>query len=198
MDSENYGTPQTRRRYILVAVLKPVRKLLWPAFRPWNCCKGVPLEPLRASDVPKGLPAKRFSLSAKAKNRQRWLVKEAIRKIRAAGLSPKHALVDVGASKSRATYGNGVWPTLTRTRCMQRGYWVLSRGRYATLKELVRGMGLRRIAGLSNKYGVPAAKVSRTQIGKMLGNSVPFQLACAVLAAAIQCSGLVGREDVAW
>ena len=70
---------------------------------------------------------------------------------------------------------------MTRTRCAAFDYWVTSRGRPLTLREMTRFQGAElEDFGDLDKYGI-----SKTQFAGMLGNSVTLTVMMHVLKAAI-------------
>ena len=118
------------------------------------------------------------------KSRERRLVKSVIKRALDRGLDPMQVIVDIGCSPHFATSQVASWPCLTRTRCGARSYWVVARGRKASLKELARGMGLRKKE--LRRLNFWEHNVSPSQFGGMLGNSVVFPVARAVLKSAIR------------
>ena len=93
-------------------------------------------------------------------------------------------VVDIGCSMSRATFSASGVPVITATRAAGRDYWVLGRGRRISLAELFRCQGL-----LYTSDDVSRLPASPTQIGMMVGNSIPFQVLDALTRGALVAAG---------
>ena len=121
-DALNYGVPQSRVRFILIAIIKPRQQLVWPAHHPWNAAKKLPLRPFnQQTDIPFALPPRSF----KSQKREGNLMKRTISQSKESGLSVRSLIIDICCSPSFATKAHNLWPCLTRTRCTSRSYWVL-------------------------------------------------------------------------
>ena len=199
LNAMNYGDPQDRVRWILVAFLKPMHTFSWPSHEySWKpAVRVLPLLPMSPADKPGRLPAQCHLLTKHGKlikyvDRERNLVKKAIKKAKAKGQSIKHLIIDIGCSPGFAVCKANHWPTLTRSRCAGFNYWILKRGRKVKLAELAAGFGLK---GGAKTLRTPG--VSESALGAMLGNSVPMGLCASVLASMLHCGGFVGA-DVRW
>ncbi len=183
LNSKDFYVPQERQRWILIAVHKPKRKLKWPTgTRTWDpSVDTLPLVPFnKDTDVKYRLPPP----NPRSKNRERVLVKRAIAKSRKLGLCPKDLVVDIGCSLKYAVSKHNIWPTMTRTRCASKKYWVLRRGRQVRLSEIARSFGLKSVKPL-----LSSRRVTLTQLCRMFGNTVVFDVCKAIIAAALDASG---------
>ena len=76
-------------------------------------------------------------------------------------------MVDIDCSPKFATFGINIAKTLTRTRGMQGGPWVSTRGRRVSTDELLRLQGFE-----PGRVPWEGAGITKAQIGGMVGNSV--------------------------
>ena len=181
LNSADYGVCQQRRRWYLVAIRRDCYQadFRWP-----RASKSGKPDIEACLDAPTRREFwKRLPDKSGKDNRRRELVKTAFRKLKAAKLHPaaNPTFVDTGCSLSRAHHRTNEMCTMTRTRCAAFDYWVTSRGRPLTLREMTRFQGAElEDFGDLDKYGI-----SKTQFAGMLGNSVTLTVMMHVLKAAI-------------
>ena len=94
-------------------------------------------------------------------------------------------MVDIDCSEQFQTFGINIAKTLTRTRGMQGGPWVSTRGRRVTTEELLRLQGFQ-----PEEVHWQQAGVSKTHIGGMVGNSVSVHAVGHLLASDMFAAGL--------
>ena len=181
LNSKNFKLSQKRRRFFIVAIRQDSckTKLKWP--------KGTgkrtlaeDLDPPCSADKPCRLPTgKRAKELAAAACADVWKKKK---------VDPRKVpvSVDVDCSRKFANYAINELQTLTRSRGGSRGFWISSRGRKMTISELLKVSGFEP----NEVEGYKEAGVADNNLGAMLGNSVPVPLMQAVLASALDASGL--------
>ena len=98
-------------------------------------------------------------------------------------------MVDIDCSPKFATFGINIAKTLTRTRGIQGGPWVSTRGRRVTTDELLRLQG-----GEPGRVPWKGAAITKSQIGGMVGNAVTVHTVGHLLAAAMFAAGLTKRK----
>ena len=87
--------------------------------------------------------------------------------------------VDICVSKTRKpNFKLGCCPCITASRGKRKGFWIVSRNRFTTLREKLWLTGL-------TEDEIPLDIVSKSQLGEMLGNAVPIPLMAAVLSAVL-------------
>ena len=132
----------------------------------------------------------RGRLPSKSKPRERKLVKNAFKKCLA--MSPpvdprvKTVFIDVGASTKFFHMRIGSMPCLTHSRGSTGGFWVSSRGRLTTTRELARMQAI-----LPDDLDWKSANISRRQFGAMLGNTMTVSVVGRVLRNLLWASRLV-------
>ena len=97
--------------------------------------------------------------------------------------------MDVDCSEKFSTFGINIAKTLTRTRGIQGGPWVSTRGRRVTINEMLRLQGFE-----PKDVDWTGAGVTAAQLGGMLGNAVTVQTVGHLLAAAMHASGLTKKK----
>lgn len=99
------------------------------------------------------------------------------------GLKSRH-IVDIGGSRDRVAYMEGVSPCLTRARASSGGHWLTWKQRKMTPAEVLalQGVSLGRL---------PEGVLSDRQLGAIAGNAVPVPLLARVLKALFLAAGLL-------
>ena len=187
LNAKNYGVPQSRERLFVVAIRKDslCRKFKWPT----------PLqETLTVTDILEPFNPKVDKICRLPKRkRPSALAASAFKKAFENGVDPRSVpvLVDVDCSPRYATSGINIAKTLTRTRGGQGGPWISTRGRRTSTLELMRLQGFS--PGDVNNFDSAdkSVKITKTQKGQMLGNSIPVPLMGHVMAEAMWAAGLV-------
>lgn len=107
-------------------------------------------------------------------------LQEAMAEISKRGLGHRqHIFVDISVSKTRKpNLKLGCCPCITASRGKGKGFWIVSRKRFTTLREKLWLTGL-------TEDELPLDIVSKAKLGEMLGNSVPIPLMAAVLSAVL-------------
>ena len=98
-------------------------------------------------------------------------------------------MVDIDCSPKYAAFGINVAKTLTRTRGMQGGPWVSTRGRRVTTDELLRLQGFE-----PGRVHWKGAGITKAQIGGMVGNAVTVHTVGYLLAEAMFAAGLTTKK----
>ena len=93
-------------------------------------------------------------------------------------------IVDARASSKFSSWQHGVCPTITRRRAAAGAFWVPTRGRYLTVKEMARLFGY-----YNSDMAAWPLKRNKLAICHMLGNSVPVHMMQAVLSSALRAVG---------
>jgi site-specific DNA-cytosine methylase len=184
----DFGVPHHRRRIYIVGLRKDcmTEPFTWPPVHSRPIAASI-LDPVCA-DEEKDMLGMQL-----AKARRKVLIK-ACRIIRMKGGRPRKEdwFVDVMSSPKFANGGRkDALPCLTRARGGTCGFWITSRGRFTTLRELMRFQGFR------PTLRRPGSKVSDRQLGMALGNAWSLNVASRVLYRATQsCSiGLATTVD---
>ena len=193
MRTHDHGIPQRRVRLWVVGCRHWRYEFKWPAKVPLKKTASMIIKK-KKSDDPCRLPSKLDrSISGR---RRRWLVKRSYNALLAQGIDPRRALTftDIGCSKNRGRAGVvELLPTMTATRAAQRDWWVSTRGGRIKLQELCEFQGL---DGSKAKQWCADARVSRRQLGHMLGNALSCNVAERVMRVALYCAGLVAHMPV--
>ncbi len=94
-------------------------------------------------------------------------------------------VIDLGASKPNWMYNRS--PCLTKSR--KYGFWVTCRGRFQSIQERLRLMGL-------SPQRVDLSAVSEGQLGGMIGNSMAVNVLERILIRALPAVGLAEPKDM--
>ena len=189
LDAQDYQVAQMRKIVFIVAIRRDSRRqrFEWPKPLGKRSLSAV-LDPPVRTDKPGRLPKS---------ERPKKLARMAMSKIWAQGVDPCKVPcdIDVGCSERYLTWKVGVAPTLCRARGGSGGFWLSSRGRKTTLRELMRITSI----NPEELQGWEAC-CTGPQLGQMLGNSVPVPLILAVLRNALLASGLLtqSRSNATW
>jgi DNA (cytosine-5)-methyltransferase 1 len=173
LNASSFGIPQNRPRIFIVGVLSYYDTgFSFP--KPIRCCNicGF-LDRSRHSVRSKHLPTSAGS---------RKNVLDALAAIRRSGGDPfiDTYFVDCDSVPERAHIKHGASLCLTHSRA--RGHWITSRGRYMTVKEMMR------LQGFPESYKMPA---SDHQCGQLLGNSMCVDVLVHLLARLLDCTQLL-------
>ena len=183
MNASDFQIPQLRQRLFCVLIRKDsVRHpFQWPdPMKPAiNLCDI--LDPVGHGDLPGRLP--------KGKSAKK-LAKNAMKDVYDAGVNPLKipVAIDIDCSPKFATSRANLAPTITRARGGQGGPWLSSHGRRTNVKELLKCQGF-----YPDEVEWQAAGLSRTQIGQLIGNSVPVNMVGHILANAMYSGGLLAK-----
>lgn len=96
-------------------------------------------------------------------------------------------IADIGGSRTRLSYMEGVSPCLTRSRAASGGHWLTWKQRKMTISEILalQGVSLGRI---------PQGVLSDRQLGGIAGNAVPVPLLRRVMKALFTAAGLLPQQ----
>ncbi|CAK0905614.1 unnamed protein product, partial [Prorocentrum cordatum] len=186
LNSKDFGVPQTRERVFVVGVRQDsaMHPFTWPQKQATPPVTSIPGPKRATTDVAGRLPSS---------ERSRGMCKDAYKKAYEKKVDPRLTplLVDIDCSKKFATHGVNIARALTKTRGQDGGPWVSSRGRRATLHEMMRLRGFA-------KGGIPQAELdlSDRQIGGMIGNAVSVHTMGAILSEALYSAGLTKTRAV--
>ena len=188
LNTLDFGVPHHRRRIYIVGLRKDcmTEPFTWPPAHSRPLAASI-VERVSA-EVEKDTPGMQL-----AKARRQVLIK-ACRIIRQKGGRPTKEdwFVDVMSSPKFANGGRkDALPCLTRARGGTSGFWITSRGRFTTLRELMLFQGFR------PTLRRPGSQVSDRQLGMALGNAWSLNVASRVLYRATRaCSiGLATTVD---
>ena len=190
--------PQNRERLFVVAVRcdyvrKDQGKFVWPKDLPEvNVADFLDPADSKGGDVSRKLPPHSQTTS-------RAHVKEAYKKVKAQGLQPSQTPMSINAGGSSMHMMYNCCPCVTRARAGSGGFWVSTRGRYTSVQELQRFMGI----GVAVPKGWvettihKPSDVSDRQWRQLVGNAIPINLLQRVLVAVTQYArlGMPRLED---
>ena len=170
--------PQNRARLYAVGLRNDVKR---------TNAKGVPVFPtppprriLTLKDIIQVLPSDKWAPfpDQKANKLAYSNVVNAYRSL-PAGVNPflTPVVVDARSSARFSSSRTGEFPTLTKTRSSQFGYWVSTKGGWVSLAELAALQGY-----FGDDFPVASAHISKAQAGGMLGNSQSLPLVQDLLA----------------
>lgn len=98
------------------------------------------------------------------------------------GLKSRY-VADIGGSRDRVVYMEGVSPCLTRSRASSGGHWLTWKQRKMTSSEVLALQGV-------PPGRIPAGVLSDRQLGAIAGNAVPVPLLRRVMKALFKAAGL--------
>ena len=189
LNTLDFGVPHHRRRIYIVGLRKDcmTKPFTWPPTSKRPIAASI-LDPVCA-DVEKD------TLGTQLAKARRRVLRKAFRLIRMKGGSPSKEdwFVDVMSSPKFANGGRkDALPCLTRARGGTHGFWITSRGRFTTTRELIRFQGFKPAA--LRRLG---SKVSDNKLGMALGNAWSLNVASRVLyRATLACEmGLATTVD---
>ena len=186
LDSRQYGLPQSRVRWYLLAIRKDVQRSntagisLWPPER----SSFTPL-----SDIVKPLPAELWKpLPDESDTLGHANVLAAYTKLHSQGINPFQApvVVDMGSSPDFSSFQVGVCPTLTKTRASGYGYWCSTKGGVLDETDIVRLQGFD--ASIIN---CKTLGITKSALGSLVGNAQSLLVVKAVAAHALYHSKLI-------
>jgi len=129
-----------------------------------------------------GLPEKDRPLSkTNARN-----LKQAEAELRDAGVRPSSVdvVVDIGSGTKRVNFMHDQCPTITKTRCASRDFYITSRRRRLSMHEFIRLQGFQ-----EGDFDFTGTR--ERDIGQMVGNSMSLPVLAAVLKEGLLVCGLV-------
>jgi DNA (cytosine-5)-methyltransferase 1 len=185
LNARDHGLPHNRERLFIVGIRVecevPGVEFKWPSPMPTPPIQDF-LDPVSPTDDPDRLPPSSQTISRKhVKTLHRALLRK--------GINPARSRLIADIQGSRLHLMHNVSPCLTRTRAAGGGHWVVSRGRYMTVTEMERLMGLHvgpRPVSIQRPVGVPTRAW-----GAIIGNSIPIPLLARVLRLVLPAAGLV-------
>lgn len=175
LNTKHFGLPQNRERVYIVGCRTSV------ALRPFKFPRGSPTPPL-ASCLDKQPCTDAHRPLSKTNMRN---IKEAKAELREAGANPSAAdvVVDIGSGTNRVNYMFDLCPTITKTRCASRDFYVLSKRRRLSMGEFARLQGF-----VPDDFNF--AGIREREIGQMIGNSMSVPVLAAVLKEGLLVCGL--------
>jgi site-specific DNA-cytosine methylase len=193
------NTPQRFRKRAFAFAADPLHGVMlqWPEARPWDGSLQDILEENGGGDEMSRLHA------TKGDCRERNLVNIAFAKMHSNAMTTakgdkmkarrlykkycKNLLVDIGCTPKYAQVTQGCFPTITKTRAGAFAYWVVKKGKRVSLRELFRGFAIpeehidRFIRKAKEEKRQPAT------LAGMVGNSVAYPVAKALLDPVVKC-----------
>ena len=186
--TEDYGIPQARKRWYMMAVKKSCcrTRMMGVSTWPTPLGYGIPLQELVTPVLPSGWRALPEHEPA------RTTVKNAYEKVVIKGCNPfvTPVVVDIGASPGWQTHAIAKCPTLTRSRTQSFGYWVSTKGGPLTIKEVGRLQGFD-----DGDIDWEGAGVSVKQYAGCLGNAQSLNVVCEVLPHLLFMAQLVNKKE---
>ena len=181
MNACNHSIPQNRCRVFLVAILRTrlskKRPFRWPIAVPLRHAS--PLECL-PGDKPGRLPARHLG-----GGRCRRLVKTSFDKCKVVGMTT-HVFMDIDCTEKYFRHStDGILPCLTAKRGKSGGYWVSTKGRRLTSREMFRCQGFS-----ESKCDWRAAGPCASKMGEILGKSMVFSCCETIVARLLYSAGL--------
>jgi len=187
LNSEEFGAPAVRNRWFVVAIRRDSlrRKFAFPepVGKHQKQTASDILDKFTRGDKSGRLPKHRAA-SARCKAAYRKAHDE-----HDCNPLKTPVLVDIDCSPKFSTFGINIAKTLTRTRGIQGGPWVSTRGRRVTTNEMLRLQGFD-----PNAVDWKGARITKGQLGGMVGNAVTVQTVGHLLATAMYASGLTKKK----
>ena len=188
LDTEDFGAPQHRARWYLVAIRADcVRQRLAADWFPQNrpC--------LSLANIVKKLPDRRWMPTPAKKDRLAYgNVMAAYKKLNEKGINPftEPVIIDMRCSKKFRTFRVSGSPCITYTRGSSQSYWCSTKGGCLTVSELgmLQGFG-------PTDIDWKGAGLSPTQYGGMLGNAQSLCVVEALLPHVLYASKIIDAED---
>lgn len=175
LNSKNFGLPQNRERVYIVGCRKSV------STRAFKFPRGIPTPPLSSFLDKPGAIADNRPLSKTNKRN----IRQAEAELTEAGVKPSSVdvVVDIGSGTKRVNFMHDLCPTITKTRCAARDFYITSQGRRLSMAEFLRLQGFA-------KDDFNFAGVRERHIGQMVGNSMSLPVLAAVLREGMLVCGL--------
>ena len=182
LQTSHHGLPQHRRRVYIIGIRRDVQR--HPFSFPARVDPVSLTTLLDNDDVP---PSGLLSLPTSKTGINN--VTRGLKTIIARGLDPSHvpAVIDAGASHGTVTFGAA--PTLTASRCAQRGFWLLHMGRPLNLLEMMRLQGMR-----PARFQVPSF-MRPSQMSAAVGNAMSGNVLHRVVARMLWSLGMDMVQD---
>lgn len=176
LNSKDFGLAQNRERVYIVGCRASVANRLFQFPEPSRM-------PLLRSFLDKNaaLEGDRPLSKTNARN-----IKQAEAELRDAGVKPSSVdvVVDIGSGTKRVNFMHGLCPTITKTRCASRDFYITSQRRRLSMREFLRLQGFQ-------EADFNFAGVREREIGQMVGNSMSLPVLAAVLKEGLLVCGLV-------
>ncbi|CAJ1397391.1 unnamed protein product [Effrenium voratum] len=179
MDTQDHGVPQSRPRVYIVGIRKNVLPASFQQFEWPKPLRRISINQLLEKKTKKvtmeDLPSR--SSQTVFRNTSRWL-----RRLQQAGKDPLNNtfILDIDASTPRSTAMRDRCPCMTKSRA--NGFWVSSRGRRMTIKEMLRCQGME----LCFKQ-----VVSNRVLGAHIGNAMSQNILERIFIKLLPLAGLV-------
>ena len=188
LDSRDYGAPAMRNRWFVIAIRVDSLRRPFTFPRPVGRDKQQSVVDIldefdRKRDRAGRLPPNRAA-KARCSSAYRKVVHDHCRNPLKTPI-----MVDIDCSPRYAAFGVNIAKTLTRTRGMQGGPWVSTRGRRVTTDELLRLQGFE-----PGRVHWKGAGITKAQIGGMVGNAVSVHTVGYLLAEAMFAAGLTNTK----
>ena len=189
--TSNFGVPQKRRRWYLVAIdnrMPAARPFQWPQ----PSSKTMSLNELILRE-----PADRWATAPpEANTRARANVLAAYESVVHDGKNPFdencHVVVDCGCSPNFRTFQINRFPTITAGRASTaQGWWSSFKGGFVSIGELCRLQGFQEA-----DIDWVSCKVSRSAFGHCVGNACSVNLLRFLIPHVLLAAGFASRDDV--
>lgn len=120
---------------------------------------------------------------------ERSNVRYVLEKLRSEGIDPLKSryVVDIGGTRDRVVYMEGVSPCLTRSRASSGGHWLTWMQRKMMPSEVLALQGV-------PTGRIPPGILSDRQLGAVAGNAVPVPLLRRVVKALLCAAGLLPQR----
>ena len=192
LNAKDHGLPHNRERLFIVGIRVDCEvhgvMFKWPAPLPTPPIHDF-LDPVSPTDDPDRLPPSSQNISRKH-------VQSLHRALRKKGIKVARSRLIADIQGSRLHVMHNLSPCLTRTRAAGGGHWVVCRGRYMSITEMERLMGLH-VGPRPVSIKRPVA-VSTRAWGAIIGNSIPIPLLARVLCLLLPAAGLVEGNLPDW
>ena len=175
LKSKHLGLAQNRERVYIVGCRKSVSTRAFKFPRPLptpSLSSFLDKHALMESDRPLSKTNKRNIMQAEAE-------------LREAGVQPSSVdvVVDIGSGTKRVNYMHDLCPTITKTRCSSRDFYITSQRRRLSMGEFLRLQGF-------VKEDFNFGDVREREVGEMVGNAMSLPVLAAVLKEGLLVCGL--------
>jgi DNA-cytosine methyltransferase len=179
LNSAHVGAvPQNRERIYIVGILNSRKKcnFTWPE----------PIPTPRLHTILDAIPARPHAMPTQSSAKQK--VEKALEQARGCGLDPTKDCVVVNCDGITSSWKVDWTPCLTAARGATSGFWISHRGARMSVNELFK------LQGMSYHH----SSISKTEIGKALGNSFTQSVIARILVRALPAAGLTGTLHDPW